>query len=90
MVVGTNDFVLNYLAFPTRRNELSIEQYQDFLLDISSNLIKDLYKVGARKIGVTGLLPRGCLPLERDNEMHSTGSTCIEESNQIAISYNTK
>ncbi|GLJ50123.1 hypothetical protein SUGI_1066450 [Cryptomeria japonica] len=62
----------------------------EFLLQISSNLIQDLYKVGAHKVGVTRLPPLGCLPLVRDNQRNSVGSSCIEEFNQIAILYSTK
>ncbi|GLJ50124.1 hypothetical protein SUGI_1066460 [Cryptomeria japonica] len=90
MVAGTNDFIYNYFSFPIRKHELSVEQYQNFLLDISSNLIQDLYNVGARKVGVTGLPPLGCLPMVRDNQRNSVESACIEEFNQIAISYNKK
>ncbi|KAE8075605.1 hypothetical protein FH972_014301 [Carpinus fangiana] len=87
--LGTNDFLLNYYVFPTRRSQFSIEEYQDFLVGLSGNFIRDLYALGARKISLTGVPPLGCLPLERlTNKMGHHG--CNEKYNDVSLEFNGK
>ncbi|XP_052178644.1 GDSL esterase/lipase At4g26790 [Diospyros lotus] len=87
--MGTNDFLANYYAVPGRSTQYSIEEYQNFLTGIASDFIIGLYKLGARKISLTGLPPMGCLPLERTrNFMY--GSGCIELYNNVARDFNEK
>ncbi|XWS09752.1 hypothetical protein CRYUN_Cryun39dG0016200 [Craigia yunnanensis] len=87
--MGTNDFLENYYIFPTRSSEFSVDKYQNFLIGIASNFIRELYKLGARKIAIGGLPPMGCLPLERTTNMFF-GSECIEEYNNVAKDFNKK
>ena len=87
--IGTNDFLENYYIFPTRSSEYSVDEYQNFLIGIASNFIRELYKLGARKIAIGGLPPMGCLPLERTTNMFH-GSECIEEYNNVAKDFNKK
>ncbi|KAE8725471.1 GDSL esterase/lipase [Hibiscus syriacus] len=87
--IGTNDFLENYYILPTRSSQYSVDKYKDFLIGIASNFIRELYKLGARKVAITGLAPIGCLPLERTtNIIH--GSACIEEYNNVAKDFNVK
>ncbi|XP_038703637.1 GDSL esterase/lipase At2g42990-like [Tripterygium wilfordii] len=89
MSLGTNDFLENYYTFPTRRSQFSVKQYGDFLIGIARSFITDVYKLGARKISLTGLPPMGCLPLERStNFMHHSG--CLEKYNNVALDFNGK
>ncbi|XP_022717905.1 GDSL esterase/lipase At4g26790 [Durio zibethinus] len=87
--IGTNDFLENYYIFPTRSSEYSVDEYQIFLIGIASNFIRELYKLGARKIAIGGLPPMGCLPLERTTNAFF-GSECIEEYNNVAKDFNKK
>ncbi|XVF03781.1 hypothetical protein REPUB_Repub05bG0022700 [Reevesia pubescens] len=87
--IGTNDFLENYYLLPTRSSEYSVDEYQNFLIGIASNFIRELYKLGARKITIGGLPPMGCLPLERTTNMLH-GSECIEEYNNVAKDFNKK
>lgn len=87
--IGTNDWLENYYVFPTRSSKYSAGEYQDFLIGIASNFIRELHKLGARKIAIGGLPPMGCLPLERTTNMFY-GSACIEEYNNVAKDYNKK
>ncbi|KAH9309297.1 hypothetical protein KI387_037208, partial [Taxus chinensis] len=89
-VAGTNDFSENYFFLPIRKTQFSVAQYQDFLLQICTTFIEDLYKLGVRKLGVYGIPPMGCVPLEKTLFGQSKLKGCIEELNQVAISYNTK
>ncbi|GLJ37437.1 hypothetical protein SUGI_0760650 [Cryptomeria japonica] len=89
-VTGTNDFGDNYLLLPTRRNQFSVAQYIDFLQQTCTTFIEDMYNLGARKFGVYGLPPMGCVPLEKTIMGQSELKGCIEELNQISVSYNSK
>ncbi|KAL2322481.1 hypothetical protein Fmac_026860 [Flemingia macrophylla] len=87
--IGTNDFMENYFMFPDRRCEFSVEQYEDFLIGLAENFLREIYGLGARKISLTGLPPMGCLPLERAInilEYHD----CIERYNDVALEFNGK
>ncbi|KAE8654212.1 GDSL esterase/lipase [Hibiscus syriacus] len=87
--IGTNDFLENYYTFPTRSSQYPVDKDEDLLIEIASTFIRKLYKLGARKVAITGLAPIGCLPLERmTNIMH--GSACIEEYNNLAKNFNVK
>lgn len=51
--------------------------------------LQNLYGLGARRIGVTGLPPTGCLPAAIT--LFGFGSNqCVERLNQDAVSFNNK
>lgn len=85
--IGTNDFLENYYVFPKRRSKYSIEEYQKFLLGIAANFFTELYRLGGRKISISGLPPMGCLPLERTTHVFRD---CVEEYNDVAKDFNGK
>ncbi|CAL0317602.1 unnamed protein product [Lupinus luteus] len=87
--LGTNDFLENYYIFPIRRSHFTVSQYQDFLLSIAENFVKELYELGGRKIFIAGLVPMGCLPLERTINIFGH-HVCKEEYNNVALGFNTK
>lgn len=89
MSLGTNDFLENYYVFPTRRIHYTVSQYQDFLLSIAENFVRELYALGARKLSITGLVPVGCLPLERATNILGDHG-CNEEYNNVALTFNAK
>ncbi|KAH9309296.1 hypothetical protein KI387_037207, partial [Taxus chinensis] len=89
-VAGTNDFVQNYFYLPNRRKQFTVEQYQDYILKSLENIVESIYKVGARKIGVYGLPPTGCLPIQKTLLGQSKLKGCIEKYNRVAVSYNKK
>ncbi|WOK97013.1 GDSL esterase/lipase APG-like [Canna indica] len=59
---GSSDFIQNYYINPYLYKTQSPDQFASFLVDIFTNFVKDLYGLGARKIGVTSLPPIGCVP----------------------------
>ncbi|OVA13287.1 Lipase [Macleaya cordata] len=90
MSLGTNDFLENYYStFSSRSSKYTVEQYEDFLAGIAGNFITELYGLGARKISLGGLVPMGCLPLERTRNLF-TGSGCNEDHNKVARDFNVK
>lgn len=87
--LGTNDFLENYYIFPTRQFHYTVKQYEDFLLRIAENFVKELYALGARKLSITGLVPMGCLPLERATNILGDHG-CNEKYNKVALEFNDK
>lgn len=84
---GTNDFIENYFAFTTARFlEFTVGEYTDFLVGLARSFLTELYVLGARKIGFTGLGVMGCLPIERGRDL----MLCIEEYNAAARAFNAK
>ncbi|GMJ16111.1 hypothetical protein like AT2G42990 [Hibiscus trionum] len=87
--IGTNDFILNYFARPLRKSQFTVEEYQDFLIRIAENFIKQIYSLGARKLSLIGLLPLGCFPVERAMNIRNP-LNCLEERNKAALGFNGK
>ncbi|KAL0723800.1 hypothetical protein Bca4012_038399 [Brassica carinata] len=89
---GTNDFILNYYNFPTRRQEYpKISDYQNFVLKRLENFLKELYTLGCRKMSVGGLSPMGCLPIQITLKLRrGISRRCINRENKDAALYNEK
>ncbi|KAL4585669.1 hypothetical protein LXL04_010293 [Taraxacum kok-saghyz] len=87
---GTNDFVVNYFTLPVRRQEFSLPSYMDFLMNKELEFLQGLLDEGARKIGVAGLPPMGCLPIvitlfSKDAVLERG---CIDYFSSVGRSYN--
>ncbi|VYS64024.1 unnamed protein product [Arabidopsis thaliana] len=87
--IGTNDFLENYYLLPRKLRKYSVNEYQYFLIGIAADFVTDIYRLGARKMSLSGLSPFGCLPLERTTQLFY-GSKCIEEYNIVARDFNIK
>ncbi|XP_022989111.1 GDSL esterase/lipase At2g42990-like [Cucurbita maxima] len=87
--LGTNDFLENYYTIPRRRLQFSVQQYEDFLLQLAGKFIREIYSLGVRKISISGLPPMGCLPLERATNVMSNFE-CVEKFNLVALEFNAK
>ncbi|KAL9247378.1 hypothetical protein vseg_020817 [Gypsophila vaccaria] len=86
---GSSDFVQNYYVNPWINKLFTPDQYSSYLVGIFSNLIKELYGQGARRIGVTSLPPLGCLPLTKTLfGFHQSG--CVSNINSDAQGFNKK
>jgi phospholipase/lecithinase/hemolysin len=83
--IGTNDFIENYFALTTTRFlEFTLAEYTDYLVGLARGFLAELYGLGARKVGFTGLAPMGCVPLERARAL----GRCAEEYNAAARAFN--
>ena len=51
---------------------------------------KELYELGARRIGIMGLPPLGCVPFQRTLQGGIISRVCVDEYNQDAQLANTK
>ncbi|XVE78523.1 hypothetical protein DITRI_Ditri13aG0151900 [Diplodiscus trichospermus] len=87
--IGTNDFLENYYALPLRKSQFTVQQYEDFLIGIAENFVRQIYSLGARKMSLTGLPPMGCLPVQRATNLDHPLS-CLEERNRVALEFNGK
>ncbi|KAE8655813.1 GDSL esterase/lipase [Hibiscus syriacus] len=87
--IGTNDFILNFYGLPRRKFHFTVQQYQDFLIGIAKNFIKQIYRLGARKLSMASLLPIGCLPVQRTMNIKNPLG-CFEERNKVALEFNGK
>ncbi|CAD5187871.1 unnamed protein product [Musa acuminata subsp. malaccensis] len=86
---GASDFVQNYYINPHLYETRSPDQFSSFLVHIFCNFVKDLYGLGARKIGVTSLPPLGCLPASITLFGHGSNE-CVRRLNSDAQNFNRK
>ncbi|KAL9172837.1 hypothetical protein ABFS82_03G072900 [Erythranthe guttata] len=89
VVIGNNDFLINYFMTPLRSLQYDVPSYTDLLMSYFSTFLQDLYQLGARRIAVFGLPPLGCLPLERTLR-GGLGRNCFEEYNENARFFNNR
>ncbi|WOL19099.1 GDSL esterase/lipase [Canna indica] len=88
--IGTNDFLENYYLLVTgRRQQFTVDQFEDFLIDRAAEFLTAIYRLGARKISFAGLGAIGCVPLERTTNLLNGGG-CMEEYNKVARDFNVK
>ncbi|KAK7262972.1 hypothetical protein RJT34_30555 [Clitoria ternatea] len=87
--VGTNDISVTYFLTPFRKHEYDIEGYTSRMVNTSSNFLKRLHELGARRIGTIGLPPVGCVPMQRTIG-GGKERKCVESVNQAARLYNSK
>ncbi|KAH6782738.1 GDSL-like Lipase/Acylhydrolase superfamily protein [Perilla frutescens var. frutescens] len=90
LVTGSNDVTNTYFGIVSlRRSQYDVSSYTDLLVSYASVFVQDLYKLGARRIGVFGLPPLGCLPSQR-----SLGGgeerKCVDSYNEAAEMFNHK
>lgn len=86
---GTADFLQNYYVNPSLKKLYTPDQYSAYLATIFSSFIKDLYGLGARKIGVVPLPPLGCFP-ETITMFRYRKHGCIARINKNAQGFNNK
>ncbi|CAL5051055.1 unnamed protein product [Urochloa decumbens] len=86
---GTGDFLQNYYHNTSLSRRYNVDQYCDLLVGIFSNFANELYKLGARRIGVTSMPPLGCLPASI--RLYGEGrDACVARLNRDAETFNVK
>ncbi|CAI9263996.1 unnamed protein product [Lactuca saligna] len=89
VVAGSDDLANTYFTIGIRRLQYDIPSYTELMVSSASNFIQDIYQLGARRIGVFGAPPIGCLPSQRT--LGGGGlRVCAEEYNKAAEIYNNK
>ncbi|CBI40139.3 unnamed protein product, partial [Vitis vinifera] len=64
ITLGRNDFVNNYYLVPnsTRSRQFTLPNYVCYLISKCRKILMRLYKLGTRRVFVTGTRPMGCVP----------------------------
>ncbi|CAI0435570.1 unnamed protein product [Linum tenue] len=88
VVAGSDDIANTYFTLRARSN-YDIPGYTDLMSDSASNFVQEIYKLGARKIGVFSAPPIGCVPSQR-TAGGGPMRVCADNSNQAAILFNSK
>ncbi|MCL7029399.1 hypothetical protein MKW94_001970 [Papaver nudicaule] len=90
IAAGGNDIMFNfYDTRGRRRSQFKITEYHDFLLKKQKSLVKELYDIGCRIFGVSGVAPLGCIPF-RITLKRSKDRICVENENAETQMYNSK
>ncbi|WKA08782.1 hypothetical protein VitviT2T_026473 [Vitis vinifera] len=82
ITLGRNDFVNNYYLVPnsTRSRQFILPNYVCYLISKCRKNLMRLYKLGARRVFVTGTGPMGCVPAK--HAMRSKNRECAAELQQ--------
>ncbi|KAL6345158.1 hypothetical protein AAG906_013642 [Vitis piasezkii] len=88
ITLGGNDFVNNYYLVPNsaRSRQFALPNYVRYLISEYQKILMRLYKLGARRVLVTGTGPMGCVPAER--AMRSRNGECAAELQQASALFN--
>ncbi|KAM7517291.1 hypothetical protein LguiA_006874 [Lonicera macranthoides] len=65
VVAGSDDLANTYFTIGIRKLKYNVDSYTDLLVTSASEFVQEIYKVGARRIGVFSLPPIGCVPSQR-------------------------
>uniref|UniRef100_A0A7N0UAQ3 GDSL esterase/lipase n=1 Tax=Kalanchoe fedtschenkoi TaxID=63787 RepID=A0A7N0UAQ3_KALFE len=87
---GSSDFIQNYYVNPFINKVYSPNEYSSMLIRTFKQFIKDLYHLGARRIGATSLPPLGCLPIAKTLYRHRESGKCVTRINRDAQRFNAK
>ncbi|TKY75265.1 GDSL esterase/lipase [Spatholobus suberectus] len=89
VVSSSNDIANTYFATGVRKLHYDIPTYTDMLVQAASSFVKELHGLGARRIGVFGAPPLGCLPFVR-TLFGGIQRMCTEEINMASKLFNSK
>ncbi|KAK9690035.1 hypothetical protein RND81_09G100000 [Saponaria officinalis] len=84
---GSSDFLQNYYINPLLRSIYTPEAFSNVLVQKFAGFVQRLYKLGARKVGVTSLSPMGCLPAAI-SIFGDDSNKCVESINKDALKFN--
>ncbi|CAA2989554.1 GDSL esterase lipase EXL3-like [Olea europaea subsp. europaea] len=88
VVAGSDDLANTYFTFGAEQL-YDINSYSNLMVSSASSFIKELYKLGARRIAVFSIPPIGCLPSQR-TVAGGGFRVCAEKYNQAAQLVNSK
>ncbi|CAK8569721.1 unnamed protein product [Lathyrus sativus] len=90
VVFGSNDISNTYFLTHLRKIKYpKFSDYADLLVSIASNFTKEIYQLGARRIGIFNVPPLGCVPLQR-TVAGGLERKCVEEYNNATVLFNDK
>ncbi|RHN77638.1 putative triacylglycerol lipase [Medicago truncatula] len=87
---GSNDISNTYFISRVRQIKYpEFSSYADFLVSLASNFTKEIYKLGARRIGIFNVPPLGCVPMQR-TLAGGFERKCVEKISNATMLYNDK
>nr|GEZ30084.1 GDSL esterase/lipase EXL3-like [Tanacetum cinerariifolium] len=89
VVASSNDIANTYFTIGIQRLHYDILSYAHLMVSSASNFIQDIYKLGARRVGVFSAPPLGCVPSQRTLG-GGKNRDCVAEYNQASQLYNSK
>ncbi|GMI96869.1 hypothetical protein like AT1G75900 [Hibiscus trionum] len=89
VVAGSDDIANTYFLFCARKLQYDIPAYTDLMVNSASEFLKELYGLGARRIGVFSTPPIGCLTSQR-TLAGGIERECAEDYNVAATLFNNK
>ncbi|KAF6163809.1 hypothetical protein GIB67_016149 [Kingdonia uniflora] len=89
VVAGSDDIANTYFSTPFRRLKYDIPAYTDLMLQGASSFVQELYKLGAKRVGVFSTPPIGCVPSQRTLG-GGKQRQCAEDYNIASKLFNTK
>ncbi|KAJ9675072.1 hypothetical protein PVL29_024144 [Vitis rotundifolia] len=89
VVAGSDDIANSYFVLGVRKRQYDVPAYTDLMATSAASFLKELYGLGARRIGVASAPPLGCLPSQR-SLAGGKQRECAEDHNDAAKLFNTK
>ncbi|CAN1824636.1 GDSL esterase/lipase EXL3, partial [Linum perenne] len=89
LVVAGSDDIANTYFLLHARHLYDLPSYTDLMSNSASDFVQELYKLGARKIGVFNAPPIGCVPSQR-TLAGGDDRKCAEDRNEAALMFNSK
>ncbi|KAK1326136.1 GDSL esterase/lipase EXL3 [Acorus calamus] len=86
---GSDDLANTYFPTPLRRVQYDVPSYVNLMVHYASDFLKDLYALGARKIGIISLPPIGCVPSQRTIQ-GGILRDCSQPLNEAAMLFNSQ
>ncbi|XP_077217474.1 GDSL-motif lipase 7 [Tasmannia lanceolata] len=88
ITIGSNDYINNYLLpnLYTTSRIYSGEAFAQLLINILSQQLTQLYRLGARKMVLVGIGALGCIPSQLS--MASGNNGCVERVNNLVTAFN--
>ncbi|GKV17821.1 hypothetical protein SLEP1_g28280 [Rubroshorea leprosula] len=89
LVSGSDDIANTYFVLRARKLQYDVPAYTDLMVNSASEFLKELYELGARRIGVFSAPPIGCVPSQR-TLAGGIERDCAENYNEAATLFNSK
>ncbi|KAJ1424167.1 Zinc finger, SWIM-type [Sesbania bispinosa] len=89
VVLGSNDISNSYFLSGIRQKQYDFPTYADLMVSSASNFYKELYELGARRIGVFSAPPIGCVPFQR-TMAGGIVRNCVDNYNDAVVLFNSK
>ncbi|KAG8383338.1 hypothetical protein BUALT_Bualt04G0002100 [Buddleja alternifolia] len=87
VVIGSNDYILNYLLPVLFKSSLIYDpqQYADLLIQHYKGHVLELHRLGLRKFSLTEIPPVGCIPIEMTTHVATPPGECDSSNNLVQM-----